>query len=160
MGMGQQGHVFLVGAGPGDPGLLTLKGDDALRRADVVIYDHLVSPRLLERCRPGARRVYVGKAADDHCTQQSLINRLLVREAKRGQQVVRLKGGDPFVFGRGAEEVNQQVLDVIGEVADNDTFHNRKDCHRRSSNHRCDDSSQNRKEDIDRIPESVENSVL
>lgn len=98
------GHVMLVGAGPGDPGLLTLKGAEALRRADVVVYDHLVSPRLLGLCRPEARRVYVGKEADRHTATQGAINTLLVGHARAGRAVVRLKGGDPFVFGRGGEE--------------------------------------------------------
>jgi uroporphyrinogen III methyltransferase/synthase len=99
-----RGHVSLVGAGPGDPGLLTLKGADALGRADVVLYDHLVSPAILRRCRPQAVRIYVGKEADRHTATQQAINRLLIREARAGRSVVRLKGGDPFVFGRGGEE--------------------------------------------------------
>ncbi|MBI3020736.1 MAG: uroporphyrinogen-III C-methyltransferase [Candidatus Omnitrophica bacterium] len=98
------GTVYLVGAGPGDPKLLTVRGQELLRRADVVVYDHLVSPRLLTVCSPHAKLVYVGKEADRHAARQQAINRLLVREARAGRTVVRLKGGDPFVFGRGGEE--------------------------------------------------------
>ena len=93
-----------MGAGPWDPKLLTLRGHELLQRADVVIYDHLVSPRLLTVCPPRAKRVYVGKASDRHATPQETINALLTREARSGKTVVRLKGGDPFVFGRGGEE--------------------------------------------------------
>ena len=98
------GTVYLVGAGPGDPGLLTLKGLECLRRADLVAYDHLVSPGLLRHCRSGATRVYVGKEAGRHAASQRAINARLVRAAKAGQCVVRLKGGDPVLFGRGGEE--------------------------------------------------------
>ncbi|MBI3996158.1 MAG: uroporphyrinogen-III C-methyltransferase [Candidatus Omnitrophica bacterium] len=100
----QTGRVYLVGAGPGDPGLLTVKGAAVLRCADIVVYDHLVSPRLLKACRPSTKRVYVGKAADRHTATQAMINRLLIRAARAGKSVVRLKGGDPFLFGRGGEE--------------------------------------------------------
>jgi uroporphyrinogen III methyltransferase/synthase len=100
----QGGRVYLVGAGPGDPGLLTVRGRELLRRADVVVYDHLVSPRLLKGCPPHARLVYAGKQSGGHVGTQPSINALLVREARAGKQVVRLKGGDPFVFGRGGEE--------------------------------------------------------
>ena len=98
------GIVYLVGAGPGDPKLITVKGLEALRRADVVIYDHLVSPRLLDHCHPTATVIYVGKEKDRHAKSQEAINRLLVRSAKAGHCVVRLKGGDPVLFGRGGEE--------------------------------------------------------
>lgn len=130
------GIVYLVGAGPGDPKLITVKGLEALRRADVVIYDHLVSPRLLDSCHPTATVIYVGKEKDrprqaspglgrgrdvapreawynrshglasgaPHAKSQAAINRLLVRYAKAGRCVVRLKGGDPVLFGRGGEE--------------------------------------------------------
>lgn len=98
------GTVYLVGAGPGDPRLITVRGQELLRAADVVVYDHLVSPRLLTVCSPHAKLVYVGKEADRHTARQQTINRLLVREARAGKTVVRLKGGDPFVFGRGGEE--------------------------------------------------------
>ena len=97
-------NVALVGAGPGDPGLMTVRGLALLRRADVIVYDRLVDPRLLDEARPDAVRVFVGKASGRHALEQSQINALLVRHATRGRRVVRLKGGDPFVFGRGGEE--------------------------------------------------------
>src|SRR3989338_11240668 len=98
------GTVYLVGAGPGDPKLLTLGGAELLRQADVVVYDHLVSPTILKHCPPKAKLVYVGKEAKRHTATQESINRLLVRTARAGKVVVRLKGGDPFLFGRGGEE--------------------------------------------------------
>jgi uroporphyrinogen III methyltransferase / synthase len=99
-----QGKVYLVGAGPGDPGLLTLRGRDLLARADVVIYDALISPRLLDYAPPAAERIYVGKQSAQHTLPQTDISQLLVDQGKAGRQVVRLKGGDPMVFGRGGEE--------------------------------------------------------
>jgi len=98
------GRVYLVGAGPGDPGLLTLRGREALALADVVVYDALLSPRLLDHAPPAAERVYVGKRAAQHTLSQDDINALLVERARAGRTVVRLKGGDPYVFGRGGEE--------------------------------------------------------
>jgi uroporphyrinogen III methyltransferase/synthase len=95
--------VSLVGAGPGDIGLVTLRGHDLLSRADVVVYDHLVNPKILDFA-PRARRIFAGKRSDSHTLEQPEINRLLVSEASKGRSVVRLKGGDPYLFGRGAEE--------------------------------------------------------
>ncbi len=98
------GKVYLVGAGPGDPGLITVKGLDVLRRADVVIHDRLIPHELLRECRPDAEVIDAGKAQHDHRIPQPQINALLVEKAQAGKLVVRLKGGDPFVFGRGGEE--------------------------------------------------------
>jgi uroporphyrin-III C-methyltransferase len=98
------GTVDLVGAGPGDPDLLTLKGKNCLQRAEVILYDRLVSAELLEHAAPSAELIYVGKQAGKHCVSQREIEQLLVRKAREGKRVVRLKGGDPFVFGRGGEE--------------------------------------------------------
>ncbi len=98
------GKVYLVGAGPGDPDLISVKGINCLKRADTVIYDRLLDERLLEMAPPGAERIYVGKAAGEHTLPQDKINRLLVDKSKEGKTVVRLKGGDPFVLGRGGEE--------------------------------------------------------
>ena len=98
------GKVFLVGAGPGDPELITLKGLRSLRKADVVVYDRLICPDLLDEAPSKARRVFAGKASGHHSMKQEEINALLITYARRGCIVVRLKGGDPFVFGRGGEE--------------------------------------------------------
>jgi len=102
--MDEVSKVYLVGAGPGDPELLTLKALNALKAADVVVYDRLVSGEILDMIEPGAARIYVGKAASNHHLPQEDINALLVRMAESGHTVVRLKGGDPFIFGRGSEE--------------------------------------------------------
>src|SRR5437588_9490172 len=101
---GRGGTVYLVGAGPGDPGLMTGQGRELLRSAEVVVYDRLVSPALVAAAPASAERVFVGKEPHETGTRQQDINALLVDRARRGRTVVRLKGGDPFVFGRGAEE--------------------------------------------------------
>src|SRR5437660_2540100 len=98
------GSVALVGAGPGDPGLITVRGLALLRGADVVVYDRLGAGALMRFVRPDAKRVYVGKQPRQHTKTQAEITRILIREARAGRSVVRLKGGDPFVFGRGGEE--------------------------------------------------------
>ena len=100
----RQGIVYLVGAEPGDPGLLTVKGKECLEQADVVLYDYLANPALLDYAPVHAERVYVGRRGRGQYQDQTEINRLLIERAQAGQVVVRLKGGDPFVFGRGGEE--------------------------------------------------------
>jgi uroporphyrin-III C-methyltransferase len=101
------GKVWLVGAGPGDPELLTLKAARLLAQAEVVVHDNLVSAEVLAMIGPGARRIYAGKQRHRHTMTQEQINGLLVRLAQQGRAVVRLKGGDPFVFGRGGEEMEE-----------------------------------------------------
>jgi uroporphyrinogen III methyltransferase/synthase len=102
--MKQKGKVYIIGAGPGDPGLLTVKAVRCLEKSDVLVYDYLVSPEILNYARADARLIYVGKKGDHHTVIQDEINRILVREASEGNTVARLKGGDPFIFGRGGEE--------------------------------------------------------
>jgi uroporphyrin-III C-methyltransferase/precorrin-2 dehydrogenase/sirohydrochlorin ferrochelatase len=103
--MAVTGFVHLVGAGPGDPELLTLKAARVLAQCDVVVHDRLVHPAILDHCRAGAERVYAGKERARHFMRQSEINALLVNRARRGQRVARLKGGDPMIFGRAGEEI-------------------------------------------------------
>jgi uroporphyrinogen III methyltransferase/synthase len=102
--MAEKGKVYIVGAGPGDPGLITVKGVRCIARADVIVYDHLVNEEILLHARPEARLIYAGKQGGDHTLVQEEINRILVEEALEGRVVARVKGGDPYIFGRGGEE--------------------------------------------------------
>src|SRR5256884_3764128 len=106
----ENGKVYLVGAGPGDLGLVTLRAKECIERADVIVYDHLANPELLSWARDDAEIIYAGKEPGESRTQHE-INTLLIDKARQGKQVVRLKGGDPFVFGRGAEEA-QTIADA------------------------------------------------
>src|ERR1044071_1389220 len=109
-----QGTVYLVGAGPGDPGLLTVRGLDLLRSAEVIVYDRLVNKALLEEAPAKALRIFAGKAPGYHSLPQEEINAILIEHARAGRNVVRLKGGDPFVFGRGGEEAEALARAGIG----------------------------------------------
>jgi uroporphyrinogen III methyltransferase / synthase len=101
----KSGKVFLVGAGPGDPSLLTLRAAELLKRAEVVIYDRLIQDEVLSYCAPAAERIYMGQPVGRHESRQGEVHALLLHKAREGKLVVRLKGGDPFLFGRGGEEV-------------------------------------------------------
>lgn len=108
------GEVAIVGAGPGDPGLLTLRALSLIQQADCLVFDRLVSPEVMAMANPGAQRFYAGKSASCHVLTQDETNALLVRLAEDGKRVVRLKGGDPYIFGRGGEEAEALIAHGIG----------------------------------------------
>lgn len=117
----KSGKVYLVGAGPGDPGLITSRALECLEKANVIVYDRLLDDRLLDCARQDAEKIYVGKASSEHTMPQTEINRLLIHKAREGKNIVRLKGGDPFVLGRGGEEAeelakNQIAFEVVPGV--------------------------------------------
>src|SRR4051812_26272269 len=112
--MSKTGIVYLVGAGPGDLGLVTLRAKECIEHADVIVYDHLANPETLGWAREAAEIIYAGKKAGAHALKQDEINKLLIEKAREGKEVVRLKGGDPFVFGRGAEEARAIAEAGIG----------------------------------------------
>lgn len=113
MGGSDMGKVYLVGAGPGDPDLITVKGLKCIKLADVILYDRLVNKELLEYAKPKAELIYCGKLPNYHIMKQELINQILVKHALKGKIVTRLKGGDPFVFGRGGEEAEELAKNQI-----------------------------------------------
>ena len=109
----KKGKLYLIGAGPGDPGLITLKGIECIRKADVVVYDYLANSELLEYAKKDAELIYAGKKGGDHIYPQSQINSIIIKKAKEGKVVARLKGGDPFMFGRGGEEAEELAASGI-----------------------------------------------
>lgn len=124
--MTTKGKVYLVGAGPGDPGLITVKGLECIQKADVIIYDYLASLTLLKHTSQKAEMIYVGKKGSDHTLAQNEINELIVEKAKAGLIVTRLKGGDPFIFGRGGEEAEVLIdegipFEIVPGVTSNTT---------------------------------------